>query len=63
MTSEIKLGSIVQLKSGGPMMTVHWVQDDAGTVSAYCEWFIDDKAPWKKEGAVFPTTSLRLLEP
>lgn len=63
MTEHLKAGSIVQLKSGGPTMTVSWVEDQLGTLSAYCEWFVQDKAPWKKDGAVFPLTSLRLLEP
>ena len=59
----IKPGSVVQLKSGGPTMTVNWVGDSLGTLSAYCDWFIQDKAPWKKESALFPVTSLKLLEP
>jgi uncharacterized protein YodC (DUF2158 family) len=63
MAEEIKPGSIVQLKSGGPLMTVRWVGDDYGTMSANCDWFVQDKAPWKKEGATFPLSSLRLLEP
>jgi uncharacterized protein YodC (DUF2158 family) len=61
--AQMKAGSIVQLKSGGPTMTVAWVQDSLGVVSAYCEWFVQDKAPWKQEGHVFPITSLKLLEP
>ena len=60
---EIKAGSIVQLKSGGPSMTVTWVADQLGTMSAFCEWFVQDKAPWKKSEATFPLTSLRSLEP
>jgi uncharacterized protein YodC (DUF2158 family) len=63
MADEIKPGSIVQLKSGGPMMTVRWAGDEYGTESASCDWFIQDKAPWKKETATFPVTSLKLLEP
>lgn len=63
MSEQIKEGSIVQLKSGGPTMTVSWVNDHLGVLSAYCEWFVQDKAPWKKDGAVFPVTSLKLLEP
>jgi uncharacterized protein YodC (DUF2158 family) len=63
MPDSIKPGSIVQLKSGGPTMTVNWVSEELGVVSAFCEWFVHDKAPWKKEGEVFPLTSLRLLEP
>jgi len=59
MAPEIKAGSVVQLKSGGPLMTVAWIQYE----EAYCEWFIQDKAPWKKEGSTFPLTSLKLIEP
>lgn len=63
MEERIKPGSVVQLKSGGPTMTVNWTEMQSGTLQAYCEWFIQDKAPWKKDGAVFPVTSLKLLEP
>lgn len=45
-----KPGDIVTLKSGGPAMTVAWV--DAR--EAYCEWFDDNKVT----GAKFPFTSL-----
>jgi hypothetical protein len=38
MIGQIKPGSIVQLKSGGRR--------------AFCEWFVQDSPPWKKEGAV-----------
>lgn len=62
MANEIREGSIVQLKSGGPAMTVRWVEDDDGVMLANCDWFIQDKAPWKKESAVFPVTSLKLVE-
>lgn len=62
---EIKVGSVVQLKSGGPHMTVSQV--DKGNyedfLSAWCDWFVQDKAPWKKENGVFPLTSLKLIEP
>ncbi|WP_379069300.1 DUF2158 domain-containing protein [Mesorhizobium sp. UC22_110] len=63
MADEIKAGSVVQLKSGGPKMTVSWADDNYGVLSAACDWFVQDKAPWKKENAVFPITSLKLLEP
>jgi uncharacterized protein YodC (DUF2158 family) len=64
MISQIKPGSIVQLKSGGPVMTVNWIeQRKDGSLQAFCEWFIQDKEPWKRDGAVFPFTSLKLLEP
>ncbi|WP_115529612.1 YodC family protein [Xanthomonas campestris] len=35
MANDIVPGSIVSLKSGGPKMTVAWVDDG----DAYCEWF------------------------
>ncbi|WP_071795676.1 YodC family protein [Natronohydrobacter thiooxidans] len=43
-------GDVVQLKSGGPLMTINWIEDGA----AYCEWF-DGK---KNAGSSFPITSL-----
>lgn len=61
MAEEIKEGAIVQLKSGGPKMTARWVSEELGTMTANCDWFVQDKAPWKKENASFPVTSLKLL--
>ena len=61
--SEIKEGSVVQLKSGGPQMTVRWVEDEYGTMMVNCDWFIQDKAPWKHENKTFALTSLKLLQP
>lgn len=45
-----KAGDIVKLKSGGPIMTIAWIED----TEAYCEWF-DEK---KVEGRRFLLTSL-----
>ncbi|MCK1681759.1 DUF2158 domain-containing protein [Bradyrhizobium sp. 147] len=59
---EIKAGSVVQLKSGGPLMTVQQVADHWGTLTAWCDWFVQDKAPWKKEHDTFPVTSLKLVD-
>jgi uncharacterized protein YodC (DUF2158 family) len=60
---EIKVGSVVQLKSGGPHMTVSQVEqgqyDDY--LSAWCDWFVQDKPPWKQEHGVFRITSLKLI--
>lgn len=41
MQHKFKLGDIVQLKSGGPAMTVAEIKNDySGAVSGYrCEWF------------------------
>ncbi|NTJ66019.1 DUF2158 domain-containing protein [Agrobacterium rhizogenes] len=64
MNNEIKAGSVVQLKSGGPKMTVAETGEYGydGYQSAKCHWFIQDKAPWKKEEAYFPLTSLKEIE-
>lgn len=63
MAESIRPGSIVQLKSGGPTMTVNSVENYGGVISIYCDWFVHDKPPWAKENGVFPATSLKLLEP
>jgi uncharacterized protein YodC (DUF2158 family) len=65
VTTEIKAGSVVQLKSGGPTMTVRWVGKGlhSNQIVANCDWFVQEKAPWKKENESFPLTSLKLLEP
>jgi uncharacterized protein YodC (DUF2158 family) len=62
---EIKVGSVVQLKSGGPLMTVSEVGEGygGGAQKAWCDWFVQDKAPWKKEQGVYPITSLKVIEP
>lgn len=43
-------GDVVQLKSGGPIMTVRWCQDDG----AYCDWFVGTK----QEGGKFAPAQL-----
>jgi uncharacterized protein YodC (DUF2158 family) len=62
MSAEIKPGSVVQLKSGGPLMTVSSVGDIYGLPTVFCDWFVQDKPPWKKEKGSFPPTSLKLIE-
>jgi uncharacterized protein YodC (DUF2158 family) len=52
MSNQIKAGDVVQLNSGGPKMTVSWI-DELG--NAWCVWF--DNA--KQQGASFPLTSLK----
>lgn len=56
----IEVGDVVQLKSGGPRMTVSSVDTmyGDGPLHAWCDWFVQDKAPWKKEVGTFPLTSL-----
>lgn len=41
MADEIKAGDTVQLKSGGPIMTVDSVEDGR----AYCQWFDSKSEP------------------
>jgi len=43
MSADIKAGDIVQLKSGGPRMTVSKVEQWNGAIRARCEWFSGDK--------------------
>lgn len=40
---EIRPGDVVQLRSGGPNMTVTAVEDHYGTPSAWCVWFEKNK--------------------
>lgn len=60
MSDEIKIGSTVKLKSGGPKMTVSGIDKQMyeDRLSAWCDWFIEEKGAWKKESGVFPLTSL-----
>ena len=44
-------GDVVQLKSGGPLMTIAWIDDNG---EAYCEWFDGSK----NLGAKFAIISL-----
>jgi len=53
--ADIAKGSTVILASGGPRMTVAWLEDD----DAYCEWFDDKK---NAQGRKFSLASLRLDE-
>lgn len=39
MTHEFEAGDVVQLKSGGPKMTVEMVSDKDGDVIVHCSWF------------------------
>lgn len=58
MADEIKEGDIVQLKSGGPHMTVQEVDDKSN--EAFCRWF--DSTNTLKD-AEFPTHMLKKPEP
>ncbi len=56
--AEIRVGDVVSLKSGGPIMTVSDIGDHYGTQKAWCDWF-DGK---KVVHGTFPLTSLRKEE-
>ena len=57
MTAPIfKIGDIVQLKSGGPKMTV---TNHGSKGEIYCSWFGGSK----KESAPFPPDALKVPEP
>lgn len=65
MADEIKAGSVVQLKSGGPKMTVEKVARpgmSGAEQHAWCDWFAQDAAPWTKDQGTYPLTSLRFIE-
>ncbi|PYC18758.1 DUF2158 domain-containing protein [Pseudomonas jessenii] len=54
-----KVGDIVKLKSGGPDMTVRYVENNNGTQPyLHCQWF----AGKKLEDGSFPSNSLAAVE-
>lgn len=55
--SEITVGLVVRLKSGGPRMTVSEVKTWNGKITAYCDWF--EGSNTKSNG--FPLTSLEVV--
>jgi len=59
MPEEIKVGDVVQLKSGGPDMTVDEIgksgMDSTGPLSAWCTWFHNGE----EKRSSFPLTSLK----
>jgi uncharacterized protein YodC (DUF2158 family) len=57
MSDQIAAGSVVQLKSGGPKMTVTKVESWNGVISAHCEWF-DGSKPGRD---LFPLTALKVV--
>lgn len=58
MTGEITVGSVVQLKSGGPAMTVKEVSSWNGKMTAFCDWFEGSAS----KSDHFPVTSLKVAD-
>jgi uncharacterized protein YodC (DUF2158 family) len=56
--ADIKVGDVVEIKSGGPDMTVSKVEDWNGAMRATCDWF-DGKS---MQTSYFPLTSLKKKE-
>jgi uncharacterized protein YodC (DUF2158 family) len=54
--SEIKKGDTVMLKSGGPVMTVQWIDEYGG---AMCSWF-DGNTPHHGK---YSSDSLKVVNP
>jgi uncharacterized protein YodC (DUF2158 family) len=60
MQQIFKPGDVVQLKSGGPKMTVTQAEDDVvGTPTVWVAWFDQKGEP--KEGA-YPETAVQSVE-
>jgi uncharacterized protein YodC (DUF2158 family) len=58
MSNEFNAGDVVQLKSGGPKMTVSTVGQFSGEIKARCDWFEGTTPKY----AMFPLTSLKKVE-
>ncbi len=50
--TQFKLGDIVSLRSGGPLMTIAMMDGQ----SAFCEWFTNEQQP---QSRLFALTSLK----
>jgi len=59
MSNGLENGDTVQLKSGGPVMTIDTIATDNGQQGATCSWFDDDNRIQKRW---FPLTSLNKVD-
>ena len=57
--AEIKAGDTVELKAGGPKMTVEKVGEVDGVTTVWCQWFEEAKGPKKSMTGAFPLSSVR----
>lgn len=53
MTDKLQDGTVVQLNSGGPLMTVSYFDDERDQY--YCEWFTKEK----RESGFFNGSSIK----
>ena len=51
---ELKIGDVVELKSGGPKMTIQGIDDMLGV---HCNWFKDEK----RESSNFNLNTLQIV--
>jgi uncharacterized protein YodC (DUF2158 family) len=60
--AKLEIGSVVQLISGGPKMTISKIYIPGGSTTntefAECQWFEKDTKPMKEK---FPTKSLKIV--
>jgi uncharacterized protein YodC (DUF2158 family) len=56
--ASIKLGDVVQLLSGGPLMTVFYIEERGTYRGGQCVWFTESG---KVAGHLFPLTTLKLI--
>lgn len=54
---KFKVGEIVQLKSGGPKMTVKTISDSSDNDTIYCHWFAGSKLSF---GRFAPETLIKV---
>lgn len=55
---QFAVGDRVELKSGGPEMTVQSIE---GAAKCYCVWFNKDGASYKLEGTMFIQQTLKKI--
>ena len=60
MAESFKTGDVVQLKSGGPRMTVGAAEASSGAI--LCHWFNQDGGVWTPQHAGFKREELVLVD-
>lgn len=60
--TKFEKGWVVQLKSGGPLMTVTLHEEDDFGEKVYCQWFNNTKPPQKLEYATFAPETLLIIK-